>query len=87
MVYYQSSHRSNIAAETLTDSSRHHVYNVTGSMNDWLAAGFPVDSGHASSTHFSTSQSSLPSLGLWVVAARADPDHGWKSNVGCGAPF
>lgn len=41
----------------------------------------------ASSTHISTSSSGLPSLGVWVVVARADPDHGWKSDVGCGAAF
>jgi rhodanese-related sulfurtransferase len=45
VVYCQSGHRSNIAAETLTDLGYHHVYNVTGSMNAWLAAGFPVESG------------------------------------------
>ena len=45
MVYCQLGHRSNIAAETLTDLGYHHVYNVTGSMNAWLAAGFPVESG------------------------------------------
>jgi rhodanese-related sulfurtransferase len=33
------------AAETLTDLGYRHVYNVTGSMNVWLAAGFPVESG------------------------------------------
>lgn len=87
MVYCQSGHRSNIAAETLTDLGYHHVYNVTGSMSAWLAAGFPIESGRASSTHISTSSSGLPSLGVWVVAARADPDHGWKSDVGCGAAF
>jgi rhodanese-related sulfurtransferase len=45
VVYCQSGHRSNIAAETLADLGYRHVYNVTGSMNAWLAAGFPVDSG------------------------------------------
>jgi phage shock protein E len=45
VVYCQSGHRSNIAAETLTDLDYRHVYNVTGSMNAWLAAGFPVESG------------------------------------------
>jgi rhodanese-related sulfurtransferase len=44
VVYCQSGHRSNIAAETLADLGYRHVYNVTGSMNAWLAAGFPVDS-------------------------------------------
>jgi phage shock protein E len=45
VVYCQSGHRSNIAAETLADLGYRYVYNVTGSMNAWLAAGFPVDSG------------------------------------------
>ena len=44
VVYCQSGHRSNIAAETLADLGYTHVYNVTGSMNAWLAAGFPVES-------------------------------------------
>jgi rhodanese-related sulfurtransferase len=44
IVYCQSGHRSNIAAETLADLGYRHVYNVTGSMNAWLAAGFPVES-------------------------------------------
>jgi rhodanese-related sulfurtransferase len=45
VVYCQSGHRSNIAAETLADLGYRHVYNVTGSMNAWTAAGFPVESG------------------------------------------
>jgi len=45
VVYCQSGHRSNIAAETLADLGYRHVYNVTGSMNAWLEAGFPVESG------------------------------------------
>jgi phage shock protein E len=44
VVYCQSGHRSNIAAETLADLGYTHVYNVSGSMNAWLAAGFPVAS-------------------------------------------
>src|SRR5215475_13088794 len=43
VVYCQSGHRSNIAAETLADLGYTHVYNVSGSMNAWLAAGFPVE--------------------------------------------
>lgn len=43
VVYCQSGHRSNIAAETLADLGYRHVYNVSGSMNAWLAAGFPVE--------------------------------------------
>jgi len=35
----------NNAAETLADLGYRHVYNVTGSMNALLAAGFPVESG------------------------------------------
>ena len=46
VVYCQSGRRSNIAAETLADLGYRHVYNVTGSMNAWLAAGFPVESEH-----------------------------------------
>ncbi len=45
VVYCQSGHRSNIAAETLADLGYRHVYNVTGSMNAWLAAGFPIERG------------------------------------------
>lgn len=44
VVYCQSGHRSNIAAETLADLGYRHVYNVAGSMNAWMEAGFPVDS-------------------------------------------
>lgn len=43
VVYCQSGHRSNIAAETLADLGYSHVYNVKGSMNAWLEAGFPVE--------------------------------------------
>ena len=45
VVYCQSGHRSIIAAETLADLGYRNVYTVTGSMNAWLAAGFPVESG------------------------------------------
>jgi len=45
VVYCQSGHRSNIAAETLADLGYRHVYNVTGSMNAWLEAGFPIELG------------------------------------------
>jgi len=45
VVYCQSGRRSNIAAETLADLGYLHVYNVSGSMNAWLAAGFPVQPG------------------------------------------
>ena len=43
VVYCQSGHRSNIAAETLADLGYRHVYNVSGSMNAWLDAGFPIE--------------------------------------------
>jgi rhodanese-related sulfurtransferase len=43
VVYCQSGHRSNIAAETLADLGYRHVYNVAGSMNAWMEAGFPID--------------------------------------------
>jgi len=43
VVYCQSGHRSNIAAETLADLGYRHVYNVSGSMNAWQEAGFPVE--------------------------------------------
>ena len=42
VVYCQSGHRSNIAAETLADLGYTHVYNVRGSMNAWVAAGYPI---------------------------------------------
>lgn len=43
VVYCQSGRRSNIAAETLADLGYRHVYNVSGSMNAWLEAGFSVE--------------------------------------------
>ena len=42
VVYCQSGHRSNIAAETLAHIGYKHVYNVAGSMNAWTEAGYPV---------------------------------------------
>lgn len=45
VVYCQSGHRSNIAAEALADLGYTHVYNVVGSMNAWTEAGFPVAPG------------------------------------------
>jgi len=42
VVYCQSGHRSNIAAETLADLGYKHVYNVGGSMNAWQAAGYEL---------------------------------------------
>src|SRR5690606_12988025 len=39
VVYCQSGHRSNIAAETLMSFGYKNVYNVTGSMNAWEEAG------------------------------------------------
>ena len=43
VVYCQSGHRSNIAAETLMDLGYQYVYNVEGSMNAWEAAGYPLE--------------------------------------------
>ena len=43
VVYCQSGNRSNIAAETLADLGYKHVYNVRGSMNAWLEAGYPIE--------------------------------------------
>lgn len=42
VVYCQSGHRSNIAAETLADLGYKHVYNVRGSVNAWVAAGYEL---------------------------------------------
>ncbi|MGH7235663.1 MAG: rhodanese-like domain-containing protein [Nitrospiraceae bacterium] len=42
VVYCQSGRRSNIAAETLADLGYRHAYNVDGSMNAWVEAGYPV---------------------------------------------
>jgi rhodanese-related sulfurtransferase len=42
VVYCQSGHRSNIAAETLADLGYKHVYNVRGSVNAWLDAGYEL---------------------------------------------
>lgn len=43
VVYCQSGRRSSIAAQTLADLGYYHVYNVEGSMNAWIEAGFPVE--------------------------------------------
>ena len=43
VVYCQSGHRSNMAAEALTDIGYTHVYNVAGSMNAWQDAGYPIE--------------------------------------------
>ncbi len=43
VVYCQTGHRSNIAAETLASLGYQYVYNVAGSMNAWAEAGYPVD--------------------------------------------
>lgn len=43
VVYCQSGQRSNIAAENLADLGYKYVYNVAGSMNAWLEAGYPVN--------------------------------------------
>ena len=46
VVYCQSGRRSNIAAETLANLGYRHVYNVAGSMNAWIEAGFPLERSH-----------------------------------------
>ncbi|GJL58328.1 MAG: hypothetical protein NPIRA03_11850 [Nitrospirales bacterium] len=43
VVYCQSGHRSNLAAETLMGLGYQHVYNVDGSMNAWTEAGYPIE--------------------------------------------
>jgi rhodanese-related sulfurtransferase len=43
VVYCQSGHRSNIAAEALADIGYRFVYNVDGSMNAWSEAGYPIE--------------------------------------------
>ncbi|WP_342349080.1 rhodanese-like domain-containing protein [uncultured Nitrospira sp.] len=43
VVYCQSGHRSNIAAETLMGLGYQHVYNVEGSMNAWTEVGYPIE--------------------------------------------
>ena len=43
VVYCQSGHRSNIAAETLMGLGYQHVYNVEGSMNAWEEAGYSFE--------------------------------------------
>ena len=43
VVYCQTGHRSNIAAETLMGLGYQHVYNVEGSMNAWEEAGYPLE--------------------------------------------
>jgi rhodanese-related sulfurtransferase len=45
VVYCQSGKRSNIAADTLSELGYKNVYNIRGSMNAWLQAGYPVASG------------------------------------------
>lgn len=43
VVYCQSGHRSNIAAETLMNLGYKNVYNVEGSMNAWEEAKYPIE--------------------------------------------
>jgi len=43
VVYCQTGHRSNIAANTLMELGYKHVYNVEGSMNAWQEAGYTVE--------------------------------------------
>ncbi|SLM47465.1 Rhodanese-like sulphurtransferase [Nitrospira japonica] len=44
VVYCQSGRRSGIAAEALADLGYTRVYNVSGSMNAWMEAGYPIAS-------------------------------------------
>ena len=43
VVYCQSGHRSNIAADTLMSLGYTNVYNVEGSMNAWEEAGYRIE--------------------------------------------
>ena len=43
VVYCQTGHRSNIAADTLMSLGYKNVYNVEGSMNAWEGAGYPIE--------------------------------------------
>jgi rhodanese-related sulfurtransferase len=45
VVYCQSGKRGNIAADTLTDLGYKNVYNIRGSVNAWLEAGYPLAGG------------------------------------------
>ena len=45
VVYCQSGKRSNIAADTLTELGYRNVYNIRGSVNAWLQAGFQLAGG------------------------------------------
>lgn len=45
VVYCQSGRRSNIAADTLTELGYRNVYNIRGSVNAWMQAGFPLAGG------------------------------------------
>ncbi len=45
VVYCQSGKRSNVAADTLSELGYKNVYNIRGSMNAWLQAGYPVAGG------------------------------------------
>lgn len=42
VLYCQSGRRSGIAAQALADLGYRHVYNVDGSLNAWVEAGYPV---------------------------------------------
>ncbi len=45
VVYCQSGKRGNIAADTLTELGYRNVYNIRGSVNAWMQAGFPLAGG------------------------------------------
>jgi phage shock protein E len=45
VVYCQSGKRSNIAADTLAELGYKNIYNIRGSVNAWLQAGYPLAGG------------------------------------------
>jgi phage shock protein E len=45
VLYCQSGKRSNIAADTLSELGYRNVYNIRGSVNAWMQAGFPLAGG------------------------------------------
>jgi rhodanese-related sulfurtransferase len=45
VVYCQSGKRGNIAADTLAELGYKNVYNIRGSVNAWLQAGYPLAGG------------------------------------------
>ncbi|TAL09418.1 MAG: rhodanese-like domain-containing protein [Nitrospirae bacterium] len=45
VVYCQSGKRSNVAQDTLMELGYRNVYNIRGSVNAWLQAGYPLAGG------------------------------------------